>query len=241
MSTDSATHDENESGEIDLGTGRFQTTLGRATAVVGSTGYIAVLDVLGFKALVASDINNTGVIRYLQIIETALDNTAIQTIVFSDSIILALHGTEPEHLRALCEACSNLMYALLTHEIPVRGAISYGPFATSNIGGSAFIAGKPIIDAYEFEQKQDWIGIMLTPTAIKHCGIVQEVCTTEFRNDVAFANLAQYMEWKAYLQHCQSQLHGRARERYLVRRCAARIQSARPPPPAQDLPRHALR
>jgi hypothetical protein len=184
-------------------TGRLGLAGGRATMVVGSSGYVAVLDVLGFRALVAADHNNAAVIRYLGIIETSLaESSNIQSIVFSDSIVLALHGKQPENLRLLCEACSRLMYDLITEDIPIRGAIACGDFATSNVNSSAFIAGKPIIEAYEFEQKQDWTGVMLAPSALKAAPIIKDQCTTVFYNDEAFPDLPKYLEWKAYTQHC---------------------------------------
>jgi hypothetical protein len=191
------------SAEIVPGTGELKLPGSRATMVVGSSGYVAVLDVLGFKALVAADYKNASVIRYLQIIEASLAGSTIPSIVFSDSIVLALHGKEPENLRLMCETCSRLMYDLISADIAIRGAIACGDFATSNVNGSAFIAGKPIVEAYEFEQKQNWIGMLLTPSALKAAPIVKVQCTTVFNNDEAFLDLPRYLEWKAYAQQCQ--------------------------------------
>ena len=190
------------SRNIVLGTGTLKVTGGRVTMMVESSGYVAVLDVLGFRALVAADDDNT-IIRYLGIIENSLAESSIQSIVFSDSIVLSLHGKKPKNLRLLCERCSCLMYDLITENIPIRGAIACGDFATSIVSGSAFIAGKPIIEAYELEQKQNWIGVMLAPSALKAAPIIKDQCTTALYNDEAFPNLSKYLEWKAYTQQCE--------------------------------------
>lgn len=164
--------------------------------VVGSSGYVAVLDVLGFKALVAADYKNDSVIRYLHIIEASLAGSTIPYIVFSDSIVLASHGKEPENLRRMCETCSRLMYDLISAGIAIRGAIACGDFVTSIVNGSAFIAGKPVVEAHEFEQKQNWIGVLLTPSALNAAPIVKVQCTTVFNSD-------EDLKWKAYVQQCQ--------------------------------------
>ena len=204
MSTEKEKESDTGSPIIVAQTGQFGFSGSPVTMVIDSSGYVAVLDVLGFRSLVSSDTNNDAVLHYLRIIEKSLYAGRIQSIVFSDSIVLSIHGREPSNLRLLCEACSHLMFELLMADIPIRGAIACGKFATSNISGSAFIAGKPIIEAYEFEQRQNWVGIMLTPSTIKAAPIVKDVCDTTFVNGEAFPNIAKYMEWKAFIQRCST-------------------------------------
>lgn len=50
-------------------------------------------------------------------------------------------------------------------EILLRGAISYGEcYLAASDSGLVYI-GKPIAEAYEWEHNQDWIGVMLAPSA----------------------------------------------------------------------------
>jgi hypothetical protein len=174
------------------------------TVVQNKSGYVALLDVLGFRSIVAGDHKNAAVIKYLTVITESLKHTSVESIVFSDTIVLTKDGPDPENLRLLCQICSRLMLDLISANIPIRGAIAYGEFARSNIGASAFLAGKPIIEAYEYEQKQNWIGMMLTPSAIQGTQSINlpKHCDTSFQNDEAFANLAEYLKWKAYIQRC---------------------------------------
>jgi hypothetical protein len=175
-----------------------------ATLVVGSTGYVALLDVLGFRHLVASDRDNARVIEYLGIVGNSLKIPGIESVVFSDSIVLTKHGRDPETLRVVCEACSQLMFNLISSNIPVRGAIAFGDYVTSRIDNSTFVAGKPIVEAYDYESRQDWVGVILTASALRAASEVNlpTHCDTYFANDVAFPILSEYMKWKAYVQRC---------------------------------------
>jgi hypothetical protein len=106
------------------------------------------------------------------------------------------------------------MYRLIEQHIPIRGAIACGDYVRSNIGNSAFVAGRPIIEAYEYEQRQDWIGVMLALSAIKemHDLNLNKLCTTFMANDEAFPNLENYLKWKAFLQECNTvPFHGDSR------------------------------
>jgi hypothetical protein len=190
--------------KIDTGTGTLNSSGSATTMIVGSSGYVALLDVLGFRELVAADRNNVRIIEYLGIVENSLKIPGIESVVFSDSIVLTKHGRDPESLRVVCEACSRLMFNLISLNIPVRGAIACGDYVTSRIDNSTFVAGKPIVEAYDYESRQDWIGVILTASAIR---AAQEVdlpsqCDTGFVNDLAFPILSEYLKWKAYLQRC---------------------------------------
>jgi hypothetical protein len=65
-------------------------------------------------------------------------------------------------------------------------SIACGDYIMSRIGDSTFVAGKPIIEAYDFEQRQDWVGMMLAPSAIKAAQPLNlpSHCNTTMPNDV---------------------------------------------------------
>ena len=129
-------------------------------------GYAALLDVLGFSALVAADAAGEGVERYLNCFQRAKEATGVNYVIFSDSIVLTVGGDGPDSLLAIAGACSRLMSELLIEHIPIRGAISQGAFVRSTVGQNVFVAGRAVIDAYQFEQVQDWTGIMIAPSAL---------------------------------------------------------------------------
>jgi hypothetical protein len=57
--------------KIVTATGTLNSSGSAATMIVGSSGYVALLDVLGFRELVAADRNNVRIIEYLGIVENS--------------------------------------------------------------------------------------------------------------------------------------------------------------------------
>jgi hypothetical protein len=83
--------------------------------------------------------------------------------------------------------------------IPVRGAIAKSPFDRSVFGGemnnaSVFVAGRAVIDAYDFERVQDWVGIMLTPSALSAVPDLNHRVKPKIDN----------LPWAALIQRCSA-------------------------------------
>jgi hypothetical protein len=172
------------------------------------TGYVAFLDVLGFSALVASDVKGQRLGEYLGCLETALRSDGsegeVEAVVFSDSIVLTTRGDSESSLQALLKRTSQLFGLLLKKEIPIRGAISHGSFLRAEIASGVFVAGKALVDAYRFEQAQDWVGIMLAPSARTQIRDLDSRCKLEvnaFSTDYA-KQLQQRADWAAFVQDC---------------------------------------
>lgn len=54
-------------------------------------------------------------------------------------------------------------------EFPIRGGISSGAMIIKHIENCApILMGKPIIDAYEWEQAQNWLGLSINPNSISN-------------------------------------------------------------------------
>src|SRR5258708_4446312 len=116
------------------------------------TGYVAFLDVLGFSALISGD---RGVDDYLQCLEDVFHSegheSPVEYVAFSDSIVLTTKDGSDDALRSLLLACSKVFGAMLDKRIPLRGAVAFGPYIRSETSGGVFVAGKAIIEAYQFE------------------------------------------------------------------------------------------
>jgi hypothetical protein len=188
--------------EMMPGTGKFESVGYAPTLVQTTDGFVALLDVLGFRAIIAGDRENRVVLKYLQTIQAALAESTVETIVFSDSIVLTKSGSSPDDLHALVVACSGLMGALLSKDIPIRGAISHGSFVRSQVKSSAFLAGSPVVEAYDYEQRQDWAGVLLTPSTLRQAKEIDfpRICTTSLVGDDGFPTIEQELKWKAYVQ-----------------------------------------
>jgi hypothetical protein len=141
-------------------------------------GYVALIDILGFSHGIMSVHLERYIETYIESVSTALgekrdaDDKELEYIVFSDTIVLNTLDDTVESLYALSKACSRIFYSLITNALPLRGAITYGPFARESIHGTdknIVLAGPPIIESYNLEKKQEWLGIMLASSAIEHC------------------------------------------------------------------------
>src|SRR5438105_728532 len=116
------------------------------------TGYVALLDVLGFSALVSGSRSSERLESYRTALDTVISKQppyTVQSVVFSDSIVLTTLDDSPESLKALLRCCSHLFGEMLKSEIALRGAIAHGTYSRSFAANGVFVAGKAIIDAYE--------------------------------------------------------------------------------------------
>ena len=153
-------------------------------------GYIALLDVLGFSALVGGGTSSERLSAYLACLETASSSNAVNYVVFSDSIVLTAKGFDDTSFIAVARGCANLLAALLAEGIALRGAITFGEIFRSSVGESVFVAGRAVIAAYEYERQQDWVGVMVAPNAVKQFPDIQDRCKLLER-------LAWGITWKA--------------------------------------------
>lgn len=127
-------------------------------------GYVAFLDVLGFKEMVFSnDLEKINI--YVNTIERSIDylksipakqELEIGYIVISDSIIISVKHTKSnddniERLRNLCIAIGFLQVSLATKDIWLRGAITSGDVDFDSKKNQ--VIGKAYIDAYLLEEK----------------------------------------------------------------------------------------
>ncbi len=60
--------------------------------------------------------------------------------------------------------------SLIEHSIPVRGAMSCGDFYADKKKNILF--GPALIDAYCYGENQDWIGFVLTPSAVEQITVI---------------------------------------------------------------------
>ena len=84
---------------------------------------------------------------------------------FSDTFILFSRG-DSEHEFALLELAGRQFFQqLILAKVPVRGAISHGELY-SNVEKNIFV-GQALIEAYEYGEKQNWLGLVLAPSVFR--------------------------------------------------------------------------
>jgi|ERR1019366_2296293 hypothetical protein len=78
---------------------------------------------------------------------------------FSDSIILISHDNSENSSLALLLYALRTMQTLIAFRLPVRGAVTYGEMYVDT--ANALFLGKALTQAYELEQRQNWIGVAI--------------------------------------------------------------------------------
>lgn len=85
---------------------------------------------------------------------------------FSDTFII-FSKADSDHEFALMEQASRLFFQkLILNQIPVRGALTVGKLYTQQ--KKNIFLGEALIDAYEYGEKQKWLGFLLTPSVYHH-------------------------------------------------------------------------
>jgi len=146
---------------------KMSAPLAPGSGIEPYTGYVAFLDVLGFRELVGRPDSQDRLTQYIGSVDRAIQAAGpevLQYVVFSDSVVINSRAGGLGQLEAILRACSTIFRELLRSRIPVRGAIAHGSFLRSNQPNGTFVAGRPIVQAYDYQERQNWVGIMLAPS-----------------------------------------------------------------------------
>ena len=83
---------------------------------------------------------------------------------FSDTVLMYAKNDTDESCRKLIETVAWLLFATnLTHPIKIRSGISYGEVYLDE--ENEIFVGAPIVDAYVFQEQQEWSGGALDKSA----------------------------------------------------------------------------
>lgn len=133
--------------------------------------WFCYLDLLGFTSLV----HDKNIERVIPLYKQALEHLKEQAkpkkrlgVIyswFSDTfIIYSRDDTEREF--SYVEQVGRLFFQkLILHNIPVRGAITHGALYSQS--SENIFVGPALIDAYNYAEKQAWLGFILTPNVFK--------------------------------------------------------------------------
>ena len=92
----------------------------------------------------------------------------IPTTVFSDTILIWANDN-PNDLDIFLTTCSVLIANSVQMGWPIRGGIAYGQCYLSR--KLRIFVGPPIVDAYETEGSQEWIGAAFHQSCLEHTGL----------------------------------------------------------------------
>ncbi len=130
--------------------------------------------------LVASQNSKQKLESYINAVHQATQvngKSVLQYVIFSDSVIINSVHDDDESFISIVEACGTLFAQFLEYQIPLRGAIAHGHFLRSSKANGSFVAGAPIVEAFDYESRQNWAGIMLCPSTIARQANLNERCS----------------------------------------------------------------
>jgi hypothetical protein len=171
-------------------------------------GFVAFLDILGFSELVRRSSFDQEFEQYSNIIcNTSKSNGNLNYVIFSDSVVINTEGKTIKNLLSLVQMVAEVMHRFLVElEVPVCGCISGGHFSRIQSGnGDVMIAGIPIVEAVRYEEKQDWVGAILSPSVLKIVPDVKNLCGLNSCTCIGdAAKLRDKLPWPFLIQRYQT-------------------------------------
>ena len=133
--------------------------------------WVAVFDILGFKSLIQDaersfprSLLTNRLSELVELLEGEIGARArIEYLVFSDTFVLLAPDLEIQHYPWFLLICTHLIERSIQVELPLRGAISAGSVFISR--QPQMLLGSAFLEAYEYQEDQDWVGLVLTPSA----------------------------------------------------------------------------
>jgi hypothetical protein len=148
-------------------------------------GFVGYFDLLGYKNVLTNNHINKA-IEVVKLIQRILEKEQervyaagrivghqfCEHIVFSDSILV--YTTFPEtnsekhnQVGIFHEFCAAVISELFWNGLPVRGSWAFGNYYVKRTANGIYVAGMPIVEAYEFSNCLDLAGCVIAPSAEK--------------------------------------------------------------------------
>lgn len=137
--------------------------------------WLAVFDILGYRVLISVEKGDLKFYEVLVDYQDTLDHLkksceeyktdCIDYSWFSDTFLMFSPDDSASSYVVMESAAKNFIEKCLYSRIPMRGAIADGPFIRTK-DNRTFI-GKAFLEAFEYAEDQEWIGLLITPSAIK--------------------------------------------------------------------------
>ena len=134
--------------------------------------WIAYFDLLGTRELLAAGRENDVFDAYDRAVDELQKqrDPTIRHAWFSDSFLMIAPDDSGISFRNIDEVARWFAYFLLCTGVPLRGAISCDR-SCADFENRVFI-GKALVEAYEYGEGQDWIGLILCPTAMNRLRVL---------------------------------------------------------------------
>jgi hypothetical protein len=133
-----------------------------------SRRWLGYFDILGTRTIIKSRDHFSVFLAYATEIEIAIKALNLQPTVsyvwFSDTFLIYTSDDSAQSFALIDQVSRWFVYFLLEASIPIRGAISCDDFYADRSNSLYF--GAALVEAYEYGEAQDWIGFLLSPSAV---------------------------------------------------------------------------
>jgi len=146
----------------------------KADEWIVSNCWVACFDILGIRNIINVDEDDVRAFVVRVDYETTIDYLRsscddwepgiIDYCWFSDTYLMFSRDASGQSYSIVETAAKFFIRKCIYSGIPIRGAISVGPFIRS--ADNRCFVGKAFLDALEYAEDQDWIGLLMTPSAI---------------------------------------------------------------------------
>lgn len=113
----------------------------------------------------------------------------IQSVTFSDTLLLFTQGATPAELKALIILSTEIFHKALFNCVPIRAAVAIGEFRFDT--QRSMYAGPALIEAYRVGEAAQWLGICIAPS-LRDLALAQRMKSRQ--SDVI-------VDWEVPLKH----------------------------------------
>lgn len=135
--------------------------------------WVAFFDILGFKSFIEESTVEHKLYLLVDCYQTTLrkleerctyyEGHELTYLWFSDSFVFYSRDGSKQSYVVIQQAGKHFLESNIYHGIPLRGAIAFGNLYTDE--SSRIVIGHSLVEAYKYCEDQDWINLILTPSA----------------------------------------------------------------------------
>ncbi len=136
--------------------------------------WVAHFDILGFKSLLDQGwmefktvLSQSKIDDILNAIENIppLYREHIDCLFYADTFIFYSNSDQALDYSSIIYAAQKFIRQCIYIKLPVRGAISFGELTFGH--EKKILMGKAFLESYEYSEDQNWLGLLLTPSATR--------------------------------------------------------------------------
>jgi hypothetical protein len=132
-------------------------------------GFIALFDILGYRdwikvntvEKIAIDQKNMKRMITTNVesqLNYALQKDIIKILSYADTFLIYTNEISDTGFQTIMHACRGMFEAAICFALPIRGTVTCGEFYACE----DMLTGKPLLEAFEKEKAQDWIGCWIS-------------------------------------------------------------------------------